>query len=87
MCTPKFYAILVIYRMGDIMDIMFLFLMIFFFVLLYVVPALILIGVSAIVIRWIVGKFKTHGDPNDLEDYNSTCYICGDNEDWCKHAP
>ena len=72
------------------MDVIFLLLLIFFFVLLYVVPAIILIGVSALVIKWIISKFSKHGEPNDFEDhddYNDTCYICGDNEDWCKHAP
>lgn len=72
--------------MGDIMDVIFILLLIFFTVLLYVVPSIILIGVFALIIKWIVAKFKDVGEPND-EDYNTTCFICGDNEDWCKHAP
>ena len=74
--------------MGDIMDIVFLLLLIFFFALLYVVPTIILIGVFALIIKWIISKFKDVGEPYDLDDdYNSNCYICGDNEEWCKHAP
>ena len=69
------------------MDIIFLLLLVFFFVLLYVLPSLIIIGVFILTFNWIYVKVKNIGDPNDIEDYNSTCYICGDNEEWCKHAP
>lgn len=69
------------------MDIIFLLLLVFFFVLLYVLPSIIIIGVFILTFNWIYVKVKHIGDPNDIEDYNSTCYICGDNEEWCKHAP
>jgi hypothetical protein len=69
------------------MEIIFLLLLLFTFVILYVIPAIVIIGVSALVIKWIISKFSTYGEPNDDDDYNHTCYICGDNDDWCRHAP
>lgn len=87
MCTPKFYAILDTYHWRD-MEFIFILLAAFFIVLLYVVPAIILIGVFALIIRGIVNKFADHGEPNDFDAYNdSVCPICGDDEEWHRHAP
>jgi hypothetical protein len=69
------------------MEAIFLLLLIFFFVLLYVIPSIILIGVFSIVIKWTISKFKDYGEPHDDYDDHEVCHICGDNEDWCKHAP
>ena len=73
--------------MGDIMDALFILLLIFFSVLLYVVPTAIIIGVAAISIKWIIFKFKEIGDPHDVYPAQWECDVCGDNEDWHKHAP
>ncbi len=70
------------------MEFIFILLMLFFFVLLYVIPALILIGVFAIIIKYIVNKFADVGEPNDFDAYNdSVCQICGDDEEWHRHDP
>jgi hypothetical protein len=73
--------------MGDTMDILFILLLIFFVTVLYVLPAIILIGVFALIINFIMSKFKDIGEPHDLDDDDPRCFICGDTEEWCKHVP
>jgi hypothetical protein len=73
--------------MGDTMDVIFVLLLLFFFVVLYVVPTVIVIGLLALSIQWIMSKFRDVGDPHDLDDDNPRCFICGDTEEWCKHVP
>ena len=69
------------------MDILFILLLIFFVTVLYVLPAIILIGVFALIINFIMSKFKDIGEPHDLDDDDPRCFICGDTEEWCKHVP
>ena len=80
MCTPKFYAILKIYRMGDTLELLFLLLLIFFFLLLYVVPTMIIGTICYFAIKWTVDKFQNVDDP-----YEELCDVCEDS--WCKHDP
>jgi hypothetical protein len=62
-------------------EFIFLLLLVFFFIVLYVIPAAIGIALLYIVIKFIVNKFSSYGEPNDLE----ICSICQDS--WCKHDP
>ena len=69
------------------MEVIFLLLLIFFFVLLYVLPTAAVVIALAFVVRWIINKFKEVGDPHDVYPAQWECEVCGDTEDWHKHAP
>jgi hypothetical protein len=73
--------------MGDTLEFIFILLALFFFVLIYVAPLLLVVAVLAIVFRSIVNKIAAHGDPHDVYPTQWTCDVCDDTEDWHKHAP
>jgi hypothetical protein len=64
------------------MEFIFILLVGAFIALLYVLPSLIVIALFV----WIVGKINSN-KTEYLEDIDDVCYLCGDNEEWCKHVP
>jgi hypothetical protein len=74
--------------MGDTLEVLVVLVALYFFVLIYVIPAIIGIALVALVLQWTINKFAAHGEPNDdIEDHPLYCAICGDVEDWHRHAP
>ncbi len=82
MCTPKFYAILVIYRMGDTLDTILVILM---FTFSFVFIALPIIAIATLLFYGY--KFITdqrNHDMYDIDEDVGTCEHCGDTKDWCR---
>ncbi len=69
LCTPKFYAILVIYHWRDV-EFIFVLLLAFFFIVLYVIPVALGVVLLYFVVSFVVDKFSSYGDPNDVEEYD-----------------
>lgn len=68
------------------MDILFLLFTIALTALAYIIPTIILLGIVAMLISWIIDK---NADPYDLSDDNGDyfCPVCKDITDWCSHGP
>ena len=67
------------------MDILFLLGVIAITALAYIIPTIIVLGLFALVISWIVDRNVEPLDLSDDGDYY--CPICKDTTDWCSHGP
>jgi hypothetical protein len=68
------------------MDILFLLFTIGITALVYIIPTIIILGLFALVISWIVDR---NVEPYDLSDDvgDFYCPVCKDTTDWCSHGP